>query len=96
MLETHNDAFDNLINHQITSIGHFDQIIKKFDLASILVLKNKLDIHVFVLEASEIFPIVLQVQSNELKTSRIDINITFDSIFKLILTLIEKINNHLQ
>lgn len=59
-------------------------------------LKNKLNIHVFVLKTFKIFPIILQIQSNELETSRIDINITFDSIFKLILTLIEEINNHLQ
>lgn len=58
-------------------------------------LKNKLNIHVFVLKAFKIFPIILQIQSNELETSRIDINITFDSIFKLILTLIQEINNHL-
>lgn len=96
MLEAQDDAFDNIIEHKITSIGHLNQLIKKLDLAPVRVLKHEFNVQIFVLKASKVLPAVLQVEPNEFETRWVDVNIAFDSFFELVLAFIQKIDNHFQ
>lgn len=90
MRETQDDAVDDLVHHQVARIGHFDQLVQKLDLATISVLKHKLDVQILALEPVEILAIVLQVQANELEAGGEDINVALDALLKLVLAFIEK------
>ena len=73
MLKTEEEAINNLINHELTGPGHFDEMIKEFNLSTIGVLEYKLDVEVFLLEAKEVVLIVAEVHWDELETCGIDI-----------------------
>lgn len=61
MLKTEYNALNYLIHHEPTSIGHLNQTIQKLDLPPVWMLKNKLNIQIFLFETVEVLSVVLQV-----------------------------------
>lgn len=59
-------------------------------------LEHKLNVQIFVLEAVEIFTVVLQVQPDELEASGEDINAALDALLEFVLALIQEGHDYFQ
>lgn len=66
-------------------------MIQKFDLTSVRVLENKLNVQVFILKTEEVVLIILQVHGDELETRGVNVNFfPFFPLLELFLTVVEK------
>lgn len=64
MLEAQDDAFDNIIEHKITSIGILISWLRNLIWPLSGCCKHEFNVQIFVLKASKVLPAVLQVEPN--------------------------------